>query len=87
MAQEAMHNAVKHARAKVVDVSLRQVLGVLTLEVRDNGVVFDPGGDFPGHLGLRSMRERAAQIGGHLAIESAAGQGTLIRATLPIART
>ena len=40
-------------------VTLASTTAGLQLEVADNGTVFDPAGDFPGHLGLRSMRERA----------------------------
>jgi PAS domain S-box-containing protein len=86
IAQEAMHNTVKHARASVLHITLHPDGGVLALTVRDDGAGFDPSGDFPGHLGHRSMRERIARLGGTLAIESAPGQGTCIRATLPLDR-
>jgi signal transduction histidine kinase len=59
--------------------------GGLRLEVADDGVGFDPSGPFPGHLGLTSMRERLADVGGRLEIESALGAGTVLRAHLPIA--
>jgi signal transduction histidine kinase len=39
--------------------------------------------DFPGHLGLRSMRERASRLGGTLEVETAPGRGTRIRARIP----
>ena len=78
IAQEALHNIVKHARARNVFIRLvGQERGVI-LEVCDNGKGFDPSAPFPGHLGLRSMRERATKIGGTLTIKSAAGQGTCI---------
>ena len=48
---------------------------------------FDPVAEFPGLLGLHSMRERMAALGGSLAIESAPGQGARIRATVPLQRT
>lgn len=86
IAQEAMHNAVKHARARQVIVRLAERDGRLNLEVRDNGIGFDPSGEFPGHLGLRSMRERTNQLGGALTIQSAPGEGTSIRADLPARR-
>ena len=54
-----LHNVVKHSRATQVRVALASTGAALTLEVADNGTGFDPAGDFPGHLGLRSMRERA----------------------------
>jgi PAS domain S-box-containing protein len=85
IAQESLHNVVKHARASRADVRLAQNNGVLVLEVQDNGQGFDAGGEFPGHLGLHSMRERALRLGGTLDIESAPGQGTLIRARVPLA--
>ena len=54
------------------------------LLVADDGRGFDPGGEFPGHLGLQSMRERAAAVGGSLDIESAPGAGTRLRAHVPL---
>ena len=57
--------------------------GRITLEVSDDGVGFDPGGEFPGHLGLRSMRERAQRIGGTLTLESEPGAGTAVRVLIP----
>lgn len=83
IAQEALHNTVKHARAKKVDLRLQCSKEGLLLEVCDDGVGFDAEGSFPGHLGLRSMRERVTRLGGFLQIESAAGQGTRIRVRLP----
>lgn len=86
IAQEALHNIVKHARAARVEVTLDCLDGVLRLEVRDDGAGFDLGGEFPGHLGLRSMRERAQQLGGTLTVESAVGQGTRVVAEVPVKR-
>jgi signal transduction histidine kinase len=82
VAQEALHNVVKHAGATTVRVRLTQSDGSVTLAISDNGKGFDPAGDFPGHLGLRSMRERALAAGGVLAIESTPGAGTTVRVTL-----
>jgi signal transduction histidine kinase len=84
IAQEAMQNTVKHARAANVDLRLEQENGSVALEVSDDGSGFDPSGSFPGHLGLRSMRERAAQIGGTLEIESAPGEGTRVLTRIPL---
>jgi signal transduction histidine kinase len=86
IAQEALHNIVKHARASHVEVHLDCRDGVLRLEVHDDGAGFDPDGEFPGHLGLRSMRERAAQLGGKLVVESGVGQGTRVVAEVPLKR-
>jgi PAS domain S-box-containing protein len=83
IAQEALHNTVKHARANGVGLELVCDEGSLTLEVSDDGVGFDAGGEFPGHLGLRSMRERAQRVGGTLTVETSPGGGTRIRARIP----
>jgi signal transduction histidine kinase len=88
VAQEAVHNVVKHARAQRVDIALRREEGAWTLRVRDDGRGFDaaaydgPHGA-PGHLGLVSMRERIEALGGRLAIESAPGEGTRVVARVP----
>ncbi len=84
IAQEALHNAAKHARPERIEVRLEPREGALLLEVGDDGLGFDPAADFPGHLGLRSMGERAFQLGGTLEISSAPGRGTRIRATIPV---
>jgi PAS domain S-box-containing protein len=84
IAQEALHNTVKHARASSVKIAMRCTPEGLTLDISDDGVGFDPGGDFPGHLGLRSMRERAARLGGTLEVESAPAKGARIRARIPL---
>jgi PAS domain S-box-containing protein len=81
--QEALHNTVKHARANSVGLELVCNEGSLSLEVSDDGVGFDSDGEFPGHLGLRSMRERAQRVGGTLTIETSPGGGTRIRAQIP----
>src|SRR5215472_7219058 len=83
IAQEALQNTVKHAHAHRVDLVLRQTPSDVTLAVHDDGVGFDPSGSFPGHLGLRSMRERVGHLGGTLQIESAPGHGTRILAYVP----
>jgi signal transduction histidine kinase len=84
IAQEALHNTVKHARASHVDLSLSYDNGEIIIEIRDDGAGFDPGGEFPGHLGLRSMRERAAKFGGTLRIDSEPGAGTRIVASVRV---
>lgn len=84
VAQEALHNAVKHARAVSASVTLELDADEgIQLEVIDDGLGFDPEGDFPGHLGLKSMRERTARLGGTLEVESAPGRGTRVRARIP----
>ena len=86
VAQEALNNLIKHARARQVDVRLGCTPAAFTLEVQDDGVGFDPQAEYPGHLGLHTMRERIERFGGTLDIRSAPGAGTTVRATLP-ART
>lgn len=88
IAQEALNNTVKHARAQQVQVRLEPHEGRLMLEIEDDGVGFNPDGSFPGHLGLRSMRERALGVGGSVEVVSTPNQGTRVVATVPLsART
>jgi signal transduction histidine kinase len=83
IAQEALNNTVKHAHAGRVELRLEQDAGGILLDFRDDGEGFDPADTFPGHLGLKSMRERVASLSGTLEIESAPGEGTRIRAQIP----
>jgi signal transduction histidine kinase len=87
IAQEALHNTVKHAHASHVELRMDQVSRMVTVEVCDNGKGFDTSASFPGHLGLHSMQERVKSLGGELSIESAPGQGTCIRAQVPVRTT
>jgi PAS domain S-box-containing protein len=80
---EAVTNAARHAGATVASIGIREENGDVVLVVEDDGIGFDPGASFPGHLGLQSMRERAAELGGLLEIESSAGRGTTVRARFP----
>ena len=85
IAQEALRNTVRHASAQHVDVRLEAPRGAVVMEIADDGVGFDPNGPFPGHLGLRSMRERALAVGGSLEVISSRGQGTRIVVRVPSA--
>ncbi len=85
IAQEALNNTIKHAQATTIRLCLACSPDGVTLEVRDDGIGFDPSGSFPGHLGQHTMRERAAKQRGTLVVESAPGAGTCVRAHLPIA--
>ena len=84
IAQEALRNVERHARATRVRVGLRRAGGDLELAVDDDGCGFDPAVD-RGHpsLGLASMRERVALLGGRLEVRSRAGAGTQVKATVP----
>lgn len=84
--QEALHNVVKHAHARRVKIRLRQRDDAVELEISDDGTGFEPGEPRPGHLGLQSMRERAAGQGGSLEVNSALGGGTTLRVRLPARR-
>jgi signal transduction histidine kinase len=87
VAQEALHNALRHAAASGVRLTLSRAGRQVVLEVSDDGRGFD-GGDAganraaSGGLGLDSMRERAAAAGGTLTIRSDA-KGTVVRMTVP----
>ena len=81
IAQEALHNALRHAGAARIDVVLRSEPGRVELEVGDDGTGFEPAA--PGlrsrSLGLTTMAERARAAGGALTIDSAPGSGTTVR--------
>jgi len=82
--QEAVWNAAKHAQAQTVRIQTIRDNGAIVLEIADDGIGFNPAESFPGHLGLQSMRERAAVLGGVLHIESSSGQGTKVTAEIPL---
>ncbi len=85
VAHEALWNTIKHAHAGRVDVRLEVHQDSVVLEIADDGVGFDPEGSFPGHLGLRSMRERATGAGGSLEVDSAGDHGTRVVVRVPSA--
>jgi NarL family two-component system sensor histidine kinase LiaS len=81
--QEALSNVARHSRAAQVEIELNVAPDQVTLVIRDDGVGFDPSEVGQIELGLRSMRERAAAVGGSLVISSTPGKGTLITTRLP----
>jgi signal transduction histidine kinase len=83
IAQEALHNIVKHARARTVRIELARDGAEVTLRIADDGVGFDPGDVADGHLGIAGMRARAERAGGHLAVRSAPDEGTEILVGIP----
>jgi signal transduction histidine kinase len=84
IAQEALNNALKHARAGSVQVRLDFQEGATRLEVSDDGKGFEPEqAGRGGGLGLRGMRERVQAIRGTLEVLSTPGQGTTVRVTVP----
>ncbi len=80
--QEALTNATKHGGAKRAVVEVHEDAAGVHLSVRDDGAGFDPG-QSSGGFGLLGMRERVELLGGDLAIVSAPGSGTVVRASLP----
>jgi signal transduction histidine kinase len=89
VAQEALTNVVRHARAKAVTVELRQEAGQLHLRVRDDGVGFEVAAVREravrgASLGLLSMEERALLAGGGLEFKSTLEEGTEVHAWFPL---
>lgn len=89
IAQEALVNAARHAKASEVRIDLRPGKGCVRMRIRDNGEGFDPEGHDPGadggNLGLLGMRERAEMVGGSFRIESSPGAGTVVSVAVPYA--
>ena len=89
VAQEAMTNARKHAQTRQLHLTLRSQEGMVDLEVRDWGRGFDPAGlqngNGPGErIGLSGMRERVGLLGGELEVRSRPGEGTSVKARVPL---
>jgi len=83
IAQEALNNALKHAAANSVTVTIRAEGDALEVQVVDDGTGFDPlAARSGGGLGLITMRERAEKMGGRLEVDSAPGRGTRVAVTL-----
>jgi signal transduction histidine kinase len=87
VAEEALHNALRHAEATTVRVSIADPDGLVTLTVADDGVGFDvdrPPRAAARRLGLASMRERSRTVGGTLTVTSRPGGGTTVRLAVPV---
>ncbi|GAA2099679.1 sensor histidine kinase [Kitasatospora saccharophila] len=85
LTQEALANAVRHAAAAHIAVTLAYLDDAVTLDVYDDGTGFDPAtAPAPDSFGLHGMHERIAALGGTLTVESAPGEGTAVAATLPL---
>lgn len=78
IAQEALNNIGKHARASQVTIYLSETEAGLTLRIQDDGKGFDLSHRQPDHLGLAIMQERAAEIDAHLLLESAPDAGATL---------
>jgi signal transduction histidine kinase len=83
IAQEALNNAARHARASRVDLALRALPQGVELRIADNGRGFEASRVSSDHLGLGIMRDRAEAIGARLTIESVRGRGTVVATTWP----
>ena len=86
--QEALANVAKHAEASRVGVTLSYMGELVTLDVRDDGVGFEPDGlgngtGADGGYGLTGMRGRVERLAGQFDVESEAGEGTAILARIP----
>jgi signal transduction histidine kinase len=89
ISQEAITNAIKHSRVKIVRLELEYDAGWLQLTIHDDGCGFEVVHTVPtaaGHFGLLGMRERAEKIGGTLQIQSAPGRGTTIQVRVPLSQ-
>jgi signal transduction histidine kinase len=87
--QEAIMNAVRHARASLIKVELQYDDEAVVLRVTDDGTGFNvesQSGDGSGHYGLISMKERAGEAGGTIKVASSAGSGTRVTVAVPVAR-
>ena len=85
IAQEALNNALKHAAPTTVTVYLRSFDDRIELDVIDDGVGFDPDAvNDMGGLGLISMRERAAKLGGLLTLYSKPAEGTTVSVSVEV---
>ena len=84
IAQEALNNIAKHARATQVTMKLNRIDNIVTLEVTDNGkgFIFDPV-SFAQRNGLQNMRERTQLLQGEFIINSKPGNGTTIKVSIP----
>jgi signal transduction histidine kinase len=83
IAQEALHNVVKHAGAREVRVEVGHAGDRVRLRVSDDGRGFDPAKVPDGHLGLAGMRSRAERLGGELRVVSRPAGGTVIEILVP----
>jgi signal transduction histidine kinase len=82
--KEALHNAVKHAGAREVRISLRTEAATFTLGIEDDGCGFEASSVAAARNGLQNMRRRLERIGGRCDLGSVVGQGTKIVFTVPM---
>jgi signal transduction histidine kinase len=85
LALEALHNALKHAGASRLRVTITVEGSTMTVAVDDDGIGFDPAVPRPGHLGLQTMCDRAYAVGATMTIDSAPSAGTRVTVVVPLA--
>jgi len=81
---EGLTNIARHARARNVTLRVSDAGGEMAIEIKDDGLGFDPQAVQAGHYGLLGMRERVRLAGGRLEVQSEAGKGTCILIHLPL---
>ena len=90
VAQEALNNVARHAKAGRVEVSIQKVTDGICMKIKDDGKSFDVAGVLNAkgrkRLGLLGMRERLEMVGGHFGVESVQGQGTTVIAQIPLGK-
>jgi signal transduction histidine kinase len=84
IAQEALNNVVKHARARNARLDISATEKEIVLVVSDDGQGFEPAAARRGRWGMTTMRERADAVGGRLSVESAPGSGTRVIVEVPL---
>jgi NarL family two-component system sensor histidine kinase YdfH len=85
--REGLTNIARHAQASHVWIRAGIESAMITFDIEDNGIGFDPAQVTTGHYGLLGLRERARLMNGHLLVDSESGRGTTVRLCLPIERT
>ncbi len=84
VAQEALTNALKHARASRITIQLITTPDRVELKIEDNGRGFDPSQIPPGHYGLIGLNERVRLLGGHVELSSCPGEGVQLHVSVPL---
>jgi signal transduction histidine kinase len=89
VAQEALTNIARHARATTASVTIHPGKGIVRMEIKDDGCGFKLDGlesvQVGNRLGLLGMRERVEMVGGHFCVLSTPGKGTTVRVEIPVA--
>jgi signal transduction histidine kinase len=88
IAHEALANVVRHSKGRKIDLKLNRENGIITLLVDDDGIGFVPPKKIKhGHHGLANMKKRVSLLSAKIKIDSAPGEGTSVKLTLPARST